>query len=417
MRIFPGRTTIAIIIGAFTFAGCGGGPASLPTTNYPPSNSPALASTLPAYRHHHKHVLDASCTRAPVQSLQITPTSLTLASKGSAQFTACTQYESTYTLTASPNGIVSVPASVTPTVGPNGIKSATISVTAGAICGSGSITVQDKKGNKQTVSVNVTCGKPLFVANAASSSVAEYAPPYTGAPILNVSNNVSQPLAVAFDASGNLFVANAGFEGNVTEYAPPYTGAPIATITSSYSSPVSLAFDASGNLFIANSGFPGNVTEYAPPYTGAPKAIISNGVNDPTGLAFSPNGNLFVANFAAFNVAEYAAPYTGAPIATISSNVNFPEGMAVDTNGNLFVDDAAYPGTVSVYAPPYSGAPTTTISSGLGSPRGLLVDAVGNLFVANQTDNYISEFAPPYTGSPTLKISGLNTPTGVAFGP
>src|ERR1022692_252883 len=134
--------------------------------------------------------------------------------------------------------------------------------------GTCTITVTDNKGNQASVSVSVTIGKPLFVANENGDNVTEYASPYTGAPIATISNRVNHPQGLAFDASGDLFVANY-YKATVTDYAPPYTGAPTATISNKVSFPEGLAFDASGDLFVANVGG-GYVTEYAPPYTGAP---------------------------------------------------------------------------------------------------------------------------------------------------
>ena len=59
--------------------------------------------------------------------------------------------------------------------------------------------------------------------------------------------------ALAFDARGNLFVAN--FNGTtVSEFAPGST-APTATLTG-LNDPIALAFDAQGNLFVANEGDP-----------------------------------------------------------------------------------------------------------------------------------------------------------------
>ena len=57
------------------------------------------------------------------------------------------------------------------------------------------------------------------------------------------------PDALAFDASGNLFVANSGND-TVSEFAPGST-TPTATL-SGLNRPIALAFDASGNLFVAN---------------------------------------------------------------------------------------------------------------------------------------------------------------------
>jgi hypothetical protein len=97
-----------------------------------------------------------SCTQTPVSSPQVIPSSLTLDPNGSGQFVICTQYSTVYKLTANPAGIVTFPASVTPTVQPNSVKAAIVTVTAGATCGSATITSKDKKGKTATVGVNVT---------------------------------------------------------------------------------------------------------------------------------------------------------------------------------------------------------------------------------------------------------------------
>ena len=141
--------------------------------------------------------------------------------------------------------------------------------------------------------------------------------------------------ALAFDASGNLYVANEG-NGTVSEFAPGST-TPTATLTG-LSYPVALAFDASGNLYVANddrhdgeqvrsgehhahrhphraelsrspwrstpaatSTWPttssGTVSKFAPGST-TPTATLT-GLNDPDALAFDSSGNLYVANWAA----------------------------------------------------------------------------------------------------------------------
>ena len=58
--------------------------------------------------------------------------------------------------------------------------------------------------------------------------------------------------ALAFDRYGDLFVANAG-SNTVTEFAPGSTTAE-TTYTSGISHPAALAFDSSGNLYVANEG-------------------------------------------------------------------------------------------------------------------------------------------------------------------
>ena len=60
---------------------------------------------------------------------------------------------------------------------------------------------------------------------------------------------MSDPVALAFDSSGNLYVANQ--DGNtVSKFAPGSTTAS-ATLTG-LNRPDALAFDSSGNLYVAN---------------------------------------------------------------------------------------------------------------------------------------------------------------------
>ncbi len=279
-----------------------------------------------------------------------------------------------------------------------------------------------------TVTVDMKYEQWLFVANYGSSTVTEYALPYTGgAPVATISNSVTSPAGLAFDSSGNLFVANEGSSNTVTEYAPPYTGAPTATVSNSVKSPWGVAFDSAGNLFVANNGN-NNVTEYAPPYTGAPMATVSNSVQSPQGLAFDSLDHLFVADNGNNNnsgkVTEYASPYTGAPMVTVLTSIYYPCGVALDSSGNLFV--ANNPGnSVTEYASPYTGAPTATISmpSGGYRPAGLAFDSSGNLFVAINVitgppviPGPVTEYAPLYTGPPAATISNsVSSPGGVAI--
>jgi hypothetical protein len=161
----------------------------------------------PQAKHRAKDALLASvCTKVPVNGLQVTQTSLTLAPTGSAQFTACTQYSSKYTITVSPSGVLTAPSSpstVTPTVPQNtSIFSANITVTAGPTCGSATITVKDKKGNKQTVSVHVSGCSQTFTFTAPG-----------GVQTFTVPSGVTQITADAVGASGGTGCSD---EGNLT---------------------------------------------------------------------------------------------------------------------------------------------------------------------------------------------------------
>ncbi len=270
-----------------------------------------------------------------------------------------------------------------------------------------------------TVTVDMKYLALLFVANYNNSNVTEYALPDTNdaAPIAVIGIGVASPDGLAFDSSGNLFVANDTNPSTVTEYAPPFSNssAPTATISNSVNYPWFLAFDSSGKLFVTDNAN-STVTEYAPPYTGAPTTISNSSVSRPTGLAFDSSGNLFVANYYNGNVTEYAPPFSNTSPATaiISTGVNNPRGLAFDSSGHLFV--ANNNGNVTEYASPYTGAPIATISNGVNwAPVGLAFDSSGNLFVGN---GGVLEYAPPFsnTSAPIATISnGAGGAAGVAI--
>src|SRR5204862_393624 len=75
-------------------------------------------------------------------------------------------------------------------------------------------------------------------------------------------------------------------------------------VSSGLSFPVSLAYDASGNLFIANAS-DNTVSEVAAGSSTA--TTFLSGLDQPRGLAFDASGNLFIANFGNFTVSKVAA--------------------------------------------------------------------------------------------------------------
>src|SRR5215469_9992084 len=89
----------------------------------------------------------------------------------------------------------------------------------------------------------------------------------------------------------NLFVAENISSGVIYEYSPAGVRSTFASTGLNY--PYGLAFNSSGNLFVANNindaGVGGYVTEIAP---GGAQTTIPSGP-DPKGLAFDSSGNLF----------------------------------------------------------------------------------------------------------------------------
>ncbi|HUY32931.1 MAG TPA: PKD domain-containing protein [Pirellulales bacterium] len=244
----------------------------------------------------------------------------------------------------------------------------------------------------------------LFVANTGANTVSEFAPGATTASA--TLTGLSDPRALAFDSSGDLYVANYVSNGTVSEFAPGAT-TPSATLTG-LSYPEALAFDSSGNLYVANN-IGSTVSKFAPGATTASATLT--GLDRPSALAFDSSGNLFVANEAAGTVSEFAPGATTAS-ATLSG-LSGPQALAFDSSGDLFVANAGG-NTVSEFTP---GAATASATlTGLNQPQALAFDPSGNLYVANDviSNGTVSEFAPGATTAGAT-LTGLSQPAGLAF--
>ena len=206
----------------------------------------------------------------------------------------------------------------------------------------------------------------IYVADEAPS-VKVYAAGSNGnaAPLATISGGnttLSIPEGIALDSFGKIYVADQGIP-SVTVYPPlgSSTGAldvaPVATITGSNTGldePVGIALDPSGIIYVANED---NSTVTIYPALGsstgtlneAPLATISGvntGLNFPFGIALDSNRKIYVANGTGFNVTIYPAlgSSTGtldeAPVATIEgagTGLDFPFGIVLDSSNNIYV--------------------------------------------------------------------------------
>jgi hypothetical protein len=257
---------------------------------------------------------------------------------------------------------------------------------------------------------------------------------YANAPIraaiAGSNTGLAQPFGIVVNPAGNIYVANSvggpyGW-GSVTVYPAGSSGnaTPTATISGDSSSdntgfgnPAGIAFDALGNLYVANPyGGPdgwGSITIYPPGSNGnvTPTATISDnpncapcdntGLSTPYGVAVDFSGNIYVVNplggpdtMGSVTIYPPLGTSTGvlneSPSATIqgSSLTNdvtgfiYPSGIAVDSTANIYVTN---PGSltgasdsINVYSAGSNGnvAPSTTItgsSTGLGAPQGIAI--------------------------------------------
>jgi hypothetical protein len=268
------------------------------------------------------------------------------------------------------------------------------------------------------------------------------------------------PWGVAVDAHGNLFIGDGGNSvvrevnastGVITTVVgtgtPGYSGDDGPATRAQLWGPEYLAFDAHGNLFIADSGdrvvrevsaSTGVITTVAGTgeagYTGdggpATGATLGTSVS---GVAVDAHGNLFIADFGNSVIREVSASTgvittvagtgkwgdTGDGGPATSATLIHPTGVAVDAHGNLFIVDGnsvvrevnASTGVIATVAgtggPGYSGDGGPATHAAL-DPINVLVDAQGNLFIADNGNAAIREVNAS-TGVITT-VAGTGTP-------
>jgi len=198
--------------------------------------------------------------------------------------------------------------------------------------------------------------------------------------------------ALVFSPGGNLYVVShykdgcCNIKGSIAVYAPGGTH-PVHRLSGVGAFPGKPAFDAARNLYVPNFyNFPGFITEYAPRAT-TPFRAISKGIGFPLALAFGGHGQLYVLNGVfggGTDVLVYAHAHRSVT-RTITAGVSNASAIALDLHGNLYVanrGEKKTPASVTVYEPGAS-KPVRTLRTGIRDPVALAFDAGGNLYVAN----------------------------------
>jgi hypothetical protein len=277
-------------------------------------------------------------------------------------------------------------------------------------------------------------GNEVSVLPIASGSL--YGLPVSGGTLATlVSSGLDDPIGVAVDPAGNLYISNYGNDtvsvlaaASGTLFGQSVSAGVLATLVpaaSGLSQPEGIAFDA-GNLYIAErTGAIAVLPAAAGTLFGTSvnadtlTTVVSTGLSTDYNVAFDAAGNLYIANQGTGSVLVlpvasgtlFGTPVTAGTLATVTSGLNTPVGLAFDSSGDLYVSDYG-DATVSVLpaasgtlfgTPVTAGTPATLVSSGLQGPTGLALDGQGDLYIADYTASGM-DVLPTVMG--TLPTSG-----------
>jgi sugar lactone lactonase YvrE len=296
---------------------------------------------------------------------------------------------------------------------------------------------------------------------------------------------LAYPRGLAVDSSGSVYVADSihfrmrkvdgptgrietvGGNGDSTFFFGDGEIAAAAAL----SSPQDVAFDATGNLYIADTS--NNRVRRVDSETGRIETVAGNGefgfpfdgdlatetgIAGPQGIALDLSGNLYISNSAGyvyrvdlasgelFNFAGGGFPYDGLGDggAATSAALSFPSGLAIDPAGNLLIADTYHhrirvvngsSGIITTLAG--GGNPSDGVGDGLQAtaaalflPQGVGFDNNGNVLIADSFNSRIRRvdavtktittaagaglFAPIQDGVPATE-SGLAFPFGVSL--
>ncbi|MDR7379894.1 DNA-binding beta-propeller fold protein YncE [Rhodoferax ferrireducens] len=218
----------------------------------------------------------------------------------------------------------------------------------------------------------------VYVSNAGSNTVKLITVGTRAVTTLGI--GFSFPIGAAVDPSGNVYVAD--FNNSALKMIAAGTGT-ITTVGSGFSQPVGVSLDAGGNIYVADYG--NGLVKMITAGTGT-ITTLGSGFSQPTGVVVDSSGNVYVADFGA-NLVKMIAAGTGT-ITTLGSGFNQPLGIAVDSSGNVYVADRANNAVKMIAA---GTGTVTTLGSGFSQPWGVAVDASGNVYVADYGTNSVKK--------------------------
>ena len=276
-----------------------------------------------------------------------------------------------------------------------------------------------------------------------------------------VSAALAGPYRIALDIAGDIYVADTNNQrirkitvatGVITTVAgngtAGFSGDGGLATGASLNNPLGVAVDSAGNIYVAD--FSNNRIRMIAASNGVISTVAGNGtasfggdgspatsasLNTPRGVAVDSAGNIYVSDAGNYRIRKFTvggnittvagngtAGFTGDGAAATSASLNKPYGLAVDGAANIYVADVnnqrirkitAANGVISTVAgngtAGFAGDGTAATSANLNSPNGVAVDNAGNIYVADEGNGRIRKITVATGFITTVAGNGMSS--------
>ncbi len=192
-------------------------------------------------------------------------------------------------------------------------------------------TIQAAINLSQNPAESLTSLTQLISAIGAPYQPALSSPPTSWTLAINyVGGGLSNPKAIATDASGNVWVANNG-NNSVTKLSDigAASSGTNGFTAGNISAPTAIAIDAAGTPWIANST---NTLTHLTATGTLTSFVTGGGLNAPSGIAIDSNGDIWVSNAGNSTLSEFTSGGTALSTTTgyTGGGLNLPKAIAVE---------------------------------------------------------------------------------------
>jgi uncharacterized protein (TIGR03437 family) len=240
---------------------------------------------------------------------------------------------------------------------------------------------------------------------------------------------INQPGGIVVDSSGNIYFCDSGNHrvrkisgGNISTFAgngtAGYTGDGGAATSAELDNPVGLALDKAGNLFIADAAnnvirevslSTGKIATFAGEnglgagYSGDTGPATSAQLNNPVAVVSDPFENVYIADANNDVIREVSSGNINTLVggAVTAGQLHQPDSVVIDQNQNLFIADTVGRRIVEFTAGGnfvvvagnesygFSGDGGPANQAALFDPMGVALDSSGNLYIADTLNSRI----------------------------